>query len=70
MFGESMRHLLPVIIVLLASPKAYAYLDPGAGSIVLQIILGGLAGVGLAWKLFWHRLRGRAHTDLPPEDLE
>ncbi len=35
---------------------AYAYLDPGSGSLLLQIILGGLAGVAIAGKLFWTRI--------------
>ena len=31
-------------------------MDPGSGSLLLQIILGGLAGLAVAGKLFWHRL--------------
>jgi hypothetical protein len=34
---------------------AYAYLDPGTGSMILQVLLGGVAGVALAGKLYWHR---------------
>jgi hypothetical protein len=33
-----------------------AYLDPSAGSMMLQLILGGLAGVAIALKLFWARI--------------
>ena len=33
-----------------------AYLDPAAGSLLLQIILGGVAGLALVLKLFWHRI--------------
>lgn len=40
-----------------AAPEAHAYLDPGAGSMLLQILLGGLAGVGVLAKLYWHRVR-------------
>lgn len=36
---------------------AYAYLDPGTGSMLLQVILGGIAAVGVAIKLYWHKLR-------------
>jgi hypothetical protein len=43
----------------LAAPKtALAYLDPGTGSILLQVIIGGVAGLGVIVKLYWHRLRG------------
>jgi len=40
----------------IAAPEAHAYLDPGAGSMLLQILLGGLAGLGVLWKLYWHRI--------------
>jgi len=33
-----------------------AYLDPSAGSMMLQLILGGLAGVAIALRLFWARI--------------
>lgn len=45
-----------VLLVLIAQP-AFAYLDPGTGSMLLQVILGGIAAVGVALKLFWHKIR-------------
>ncbi len=35
-----------------------AYIDPGSGSLILQLIVGGVAAVGVALKLYWRRLRG------------
>ena len=35
----------------------FAYLDPGTGSMLLQVILGGIAAVGVALKLGWHKIR-------------
>ena len=32
------------------------YLDPGTGSMMLQVILGGIAAVAVAIKLYWHKL--------------
>jgi hypothetical protein len=32
------------------------YIDPGSGSMILQMILGGLAAAAVFLKLFWHRL--------------
>ena len=50
--------LLLLVLPWLAAPKtAQAYLDPGTGSILLQIIIGGVAGLGVVGKLYWHRLR-------------
>lgn len=48
---------LLIIMLLLASQPAWAYLDPGTGSMLLQVILGGIAAVGVALKLFWHKIR-------------
>ena len=36
---------------------AYAYIDPGSGSIIIQIIVGALVGVGVTIKLYWHRFK-------------
>jgi hypothetical protein len=32
-----------------------SYLDPGSGSMLLQIILGGVAAVGVTAKLTWRK---------------
>jgi len=55
----SLRWLLVlVLLVSLATPQpAHAYLDPGSGSLILQLILGGLAGLAMILKLYWHKLR-------------
>ena len=33
-----------------------AYLDPGSGSMILQVIAGGMAAVAVTAKLYWNRL--------------
>jgi hypothetical protein len=33
-----------------------AYLDAGTGSMLVQILLGGLAAAGVAIKIYWRRL--------------
>ena len=42
--------------VLIVERPALAYLDPGSGSMLLQVILGGVAGVAVIAKLYWGRL--------------
>lgn len=37
-------------------PGALAYLDPGSGSMLLQLLLGGVAALGVTAKLTWRRL--------------
>jgi uncharacterized membrane protein len=36
---------------------AHAYLDPGSGSYMLQILLGTLVAGFFAIKQYWHRLK-------------
>jgi hypothetical protein len=37
---------------------AHAYLDPGTGSFILQMLLAGGLAAGASIKLFWHRIKG------------
>jgi len=39
--------------------NAYAYIDPGSGSLILQMILGALVGVGIAMKVYWFKIKER-----------
>ena len=61
------------VFLLLASIDALAYLDPGTGSMLLQVILGGVAAVGVAIKLYWHKLRAafglKKHEESDDESL-
>ena len=36
---------------------AYAYLDPGTGSMMLQLLLGGVAGALVVGNLYWQRIK-------------
>jgi hypothetical protein len=40
--------------IVLEAPVS-AYLDPGSGSMLLQVLLGGFAAVGVIGKLYWNR---------------
>ena len=48
--------LIVFFLSLTAPSAAFAYLDPGSGSMLLQLVLGGLAGLAVIAKLYWHRL--------------
>jgi hypothetical protein len=51
---------------------AHAYLDPGAGSFFLQMLIGGIAGSLVAVKMYWARLKaffsGRRASATNPKD--
>jgi hypothetical protein len=56
-----MRFALALIILRLfrfSVRSSPAYLDPGSGAMILQILLGGVAGVAVLFRLFWHRIAG------------
>ena len=38
--------------------EALAYLDPGSGSMMLQLLLGGIVGVAAILKLYWNSFTG------------
>ena len=37
--------------------KPVAYLDPGSGSMLLQVLLAVLLGAGVAIKIFWRNIK-------------
>lgn len=34
----------------------FAYLDPGSGSMLLQLLIGGVAAIGVTAKFYWRRV--------------
>ena len=54
--------ILRIAFVLVAclsiATPAYAYLDPGTGSMLISAVLGVAAAVALAVKMFWYRVVG------------
>jgi hypothetical protein len=50
----------------------FAYLDPGTGSMLVQILVGGVAAAAVAVKLYWYRLLRllRIRRDEPEPDQE
>jgi len=63
--------IFTAILSLLMFTDAVAYLDPGTGSMLLQVILGGIAAVAVAFKLYWHKLRaalGMAKKEQPEDE--
>lgn len=48
---------LSLLSLLLAAPAA-AYIDPTTGGMLIQMLLAGLAGVGMVVGMFWARIKG------------
>jgi len=51
--------LLVVWCLAMSERSAFAYVDPNSGSMLLQVILGGAAGVALLVRLYWRRFLSR-----------
>ena len=50
-----------------------AYLDPGTGSMIVQLLVGGVAAIGVTAKLYGRRilrLLGIRKEELKPGELE
>ena len=46
------------VLCLLAAPApAFGYIDPGTGSMVLQVLIGTALGSLLAIKMFWRQIK-------------
>ena len=46
-----------VVTFLVTLKPAYAYIDPGTGALILQALLGGLAGLAAFIKIYWMQLK-------------
>jgi len=49
--------ILTLTVILINYDFAYAYLDPGTGSYILQLVMAGLLGALLALKIFWRNIK-------------
>ena len=65
-----MRRFLGSALVILTATgyhsSAYAYLDPGTGSIILQGLLAAVAGALVAGKLYWARTKAFLSSKFSP----
>jgi glycopeptide antibiotics resistance protein len=41
------------LIAAMPNGFALAYLDPGSGSLIIQLVIAGLLGLAVAGRLFW-----------------
>lgn len=49
---------LPLLLVIILTPlRADAYLDPGSGSVIFQVVIAFFAGIAFFIKTYWHKLK-------------
>jgi len=50
-------HFLPITLFgLFLRPQAY--LDPGSGSFIIQLLIAAVVGIGFVVKLYWKKIKG------------
>ncbi len=49
--------LLAVLVVLCLPLPVHAYIDPGTGSYVFQIIIAAFVAVSFMIKVYWHKIK-------------
>ena len=62
--------ILIAFIAIVSSKEAFAYLDPGSGSYMIQILIGLFLGGFFTLKLYWRRLRAFFSKDKQSEETE
>jgi hypothetical protein len=51
------KFIISAIFVFASTAKAYAYIDPGTGSVVTTAILGLFAAIGYTFRKYMYRIK-------------
>ena len=57
-----MQRIMPVAglaaaVLLVSTDQAFAYLDPGVGSMLLQGLIAGIAAISVAGGYYWSKIK-------------
>lgn len=64
---KSKKQLAILLVFLFLSQNVLAYLDPGTGSYLLQLIIAFFIGGLFSLKLFWGRIKTKLKDLLAPK---
>ena len=56
MIGLSATIFMFFAVLVMARP-AYAYIDPGSGSMIIQGIIAAIAAIGVTLGIFWQKVK-------------
>ncbi len=57
--------MITALTLILSLDYAYAYIDPGAGSLFLQVLVGLVASGAVAVKVYWNKIKDLVIRWLP-----
>ena len=49
--------IIATLLICMFNTNAFAYIDPGLGSILLQGIIGAIAAASLTIKIYWQKIK-------------
>ena len=63
--------ILAALFLLVPIVSAFAYIDPGTGSMIVQVVIAALVGGAAFIGAFWRKLfRRRRNQDVDPADTD
>ena len=62
--------LVGAALVVLAEPRAYAYIDPGTGSYLFQLLVAGALGGLFMVKVYWKKIVSVFRRQAKPDEDE
>jgi len=65
-----MRWAVAGVVGALIPTDAYAYIDPGTGSYVVQAIVAAVAGGAMAMRMYWDRVKAFLRGEASENDTE
>lgn len=57
-----------VVLLLTYSSQAFAYLDPGSASLIVQGLIAGIASVATAISLYWTKIKSFFYRNSDKDD--
>ena len=54
---KAINQTILILYIILLPSNAYAYLDPGSGSFILQAIIGFLAALSASFIYYWTKVK-------------
>lgn len=46
------------VVLLVLTSSVYGYIDPGAGSYLVQVLIAAFVGASLGIKVYWKKIKG------------
>lgn len=62
--------LYSLILIVYTTQDSNAYIDPGSGSMMLQVLIAAVLGALTAVKIYWHKIKNFFSRSPKPDSTE